>query len=325
MKELERMSDDNGFTTFQKEYNSKSKKIVHVLGTNLALFICILLPFLLVGFVWTDFGLPKISVLLISEGLVTVALFFIGEVLMMRVGSEGGKLDREYLSEQNAFATILASVNKIGTMLLPMFCEWQIDVEYEHAVTARLRQLRMTKTEWESIKDMGYKELVKKYGRKKASKICALNRLEPIELNESVLLYDNADTTRGGVPMSGEEFIKKKSHSAEMVLSIIFCGLLTISVAITLTSDISFARVIYTVFRVVTLLYRMAVGYSVGAKAYNTVEVRRLQAKSNYFRKYIRFVEDKTYLKLGDKYGNTDCFEQDEDAEEPTETPIATD
>lgn len=323
MKELETMTEDSGFTTFQKQYNSKSKQIVHVLGTNIALFICIILPFLLVGFVWTDFGFPKVSVHFISEGLVTIALFFIGEVMMMRVGSDGGKLDQDYISEKETFEEILSSVNKIGTMFIPVFCEWQIDVELEHAIAVRLRQIRMTRTEWESIKDMEFKELAKKYGRKRAMRIYALNRLEPMELDEGVLLFDKGDTSRGGVPISGEEFLKKKSHSAEMVLSAIFCGLLTISVAITLTSDFSVARVIYTIFKVITLLYRMAVGYGLGAQAYNTVEVKRLQAKSNYLRKYIRFVEDKTYLKLNGKYGDMECYQRDEEAERPvTQAPI---
>ena len=52
----------------------------------------------------------------------------------------------------------------------------------------------------------------------------------------------------------------------------------------------------------------MAKGYEIGAKAYNTVEVRLLESKCNYLRQYIRFVEDKTYLKLGDRYGDISCY-----------------
>jgi hypothetical protein len=181
----------------------------------------------------------------------------------------------------------------------------------EHATTARLRRLRMTRSDFEKLKDMDVKELRKKYGKGKAKKILELNALEPIELNEAVLLYDNSDISRGGVPISGYEYLRKKTHSAEMVISSIFCGLITISVAITLTTDISIARVLYTIFKVITLLFRMAVGYNLGTKAYNTVEVRRLQAKNNYLRKYVRFVEEKTYLKLGDKYGDLECYKDE--------------
>ena len=68
------------------------------------------------------------------------------------------------------------------------------------------------------------------------------------------------------------------------------------------------ARVIYTVFKLVILLFRMATGYGMGAKAFNTIEVRQIKAKCNYLRQYIMFIEDKIYLNLGDKYGDVKCF-----------------
>ena len=43
------------------------------------------------------------------------------------------------------------------------------------------------------------------------------------------------------------------------------------------------------------------------------IETRHLGAKSYYLRSYVRFVEDKTYLKLGDKYGDIECFIDTED------------
>ena len=98
-----------------------------------------------------------------------------------------------------------------------------------------------------------------------------------------------------------------------MIVACIFTGLLTVSVVVTLTSDITFARVIYTVFKLVMLLFRMAKGYDRGAWAYNTIEVRQLKAKSNYLRQYIKFIEDKLYLKLGDKYGDISALVNDED------------
>jgi hypothetical protein len=60
----------------------------------------------------------------------------------------------------------------------------------------------------------------------------------------------------------------------------------------------------YTIFKVVVLLFRMARGYERGARAYHTVETRQLQAKSHFLRLYKSFIDDKTYLKLGEKYGN---------------------
>jgi hypothetical protein len=311
MNELEMLPEKKDkWSAFQKKYNNTSKGVVSIVGANISLFICILLPLFLIGFIWTDFGAPVFGISLLSDGIVTVALFIIGEMMMMRVGADGGKLDAEYTEARKAFTTLAEDVNKLGTMLMMVFCEWQIDVEFNQAITARLRALRMTKEDWEKVKDMKYSDLCKIYGRKKAKDIHALNCLEPVELNEAILMYDDDSDAlaRGGVPISGEGYIQKKSRSPGLILTTAFTGLLTVSVAITLTSDLSFSRVMYTAFKLVVLLFRMAKGYDVGARAYNTVEVRRLQAKCGYLRRYKRFVNDKTYLKLGDQYGDIACY-----------------
>lgn len=316
MNELEILpGKKDKWSEFQKKYNSTSKGIVSLVGANISLFICILLPILLVGFIWTDFGAPEIGISLISDGIVTVALFTIGEVMMMRVGADGGKLDIEYTTARKDYTSLIAQVNDIGTMFMAIFCEWQIDLEMRQAITTRLRALRFTKEDWEQVKDWKYSELEQKYGHKKARSIVALNSLEPVELNEPILMFDDASDalTRGGVPISGEGYMKKKTHSLSMILTSIFTGLLTVSVAITLTSDISFSRVMYTAFKLIVLLFRMAKGYETGARAYNTVEVRQLKSKSSYLRSYIRFVNEKTYLKLGDKYGDIKCYLTEED------------
>ena len=317
MADLERIPEkENKLTNLQKNYNLTSKTLVHILSTNMTLFICILLPIFLIGFIWTDFGVPEFGVKFVSDGIVTVVLFVIGEIMMMRIGADGGKLDPEYKKAKGTFTKLIEEIrDNIGTMFMAVFCEWQIDVEMGNAVTTRLRQLRFSREEWERIKNMPYSELKDTYGKKKARKIVALNQLEPIELNEYILLYDDPHEGlgRGGVPLSGEAYLKKKTHSVEMVLSCLFTGLLTVSVAMTLTSDLSFARVMYTIFKLIVLIYRMAVGYGIGAKAYNTVEVRQLEVKSDYLRNYVRFVNNKTYLKIGNKYGDIKCFVDDED------------
>lgn len=315
MAELEKIPDKKDkLSDFQGKYNSSSKSIVHHLGTNIALYICCLIPLALIGFIWTDFGMPVVGLKFISEGIVTVALFIIGEVMMMSIGSNGGKLDPEYINARNEFKSLLREVEKVGTLLLGVFCEWQIDVELDQAITARCRPLHITRAKWDELKDKPFSELKQKYGRKKAKRIIALTRLEPVEINEALLLYDNTDDlTRGGVPISGAGYLRSKMRSPEMVLGCIFAGLLTISVAIAMTQDVSMARVIYTLFKLIILLYRMASGYAMGAKAFNTIEVRQIRAKCNYLRQYIMFVEDKIYINLEEeKYGNVKCFVSEE-------------
>lgn len=325
MSDLETMQPKKKWTDYQKDYNISSKAFVHILGTNISLFVCLMIPVLLIGFIWTDFGMPTVDIRFITEGIITVTLFVIGELMMMRVGASGGKLDTEYVNAKTDFDSLVKAAQDIGTMFMAVFCEWQIDVEMEQAIAIRLRYLHLTPKVWEEVKDLPYKELRKKYGHKRAKKIIELKQLEPVELNDAILLYNGNDVfARGGVPISGEEFIYKKSHSAGLIVSSIFTGLLSVSIALTLTSDITFARVMYTACKLIVLLFRMAQGYNTGAKAYNTVEVKQLQSKNNYLRQYIRFVKDKIYLKFGDKYGDISYLVEDTPTETPTVTPTCT-
>ena len=309
MEELERIEQaTDKVADFQKKYNVSQKKISYIIGKNLTLFVCMLIPLLLIGFVWTDFGAIVLSTKMLADGALTVALFVVGEIMMTRLGTDGGKMDTDYISAKGEFDSAAAKVAEIGTMLLGVFCDWQTDLEMEQATHFRLRLLRMTPKMWDEVKNLSPAELEARFGKQRAKKMMEIINLKPIELNEAILLYNGEYTARGGVPESGEAYIRQKKHIIGTVLACIFTGLLTVTVVVTLTTDITLARVIYTVFKLTMLLFRMAKGYDRGARAYNTVEVRQLKAKTNYLRQYVRFIEDKLYLKLGDKYGDISCF-----------------
>ena len=309
MADLERIEMKLDKTTdFQRSYNTFSKSFAYILGKNLTLFICILVPFLLIGSVWTEFGPVAIGPKLISDGIMTVSLFVVGEVMMTRLGADGGKLDSDYLQAKEVFNELAAKVGEIGKFLIGAYCDWQIDLEMIQAVNSRLRILRINPSEWDEIKEMPREELEKRYGKVKARSITEIKNLKPIELNEAILLYDGDRTARGGVPLSAEEYLKSKRHFIETLIACIFTGLLTVTVVVTLTQDITFARVLYTLFKLIMLLFRMAKGYDRGARAYNTIEVRQYMARSNYLRQYITFVRDKIYLNLEDKYGDIAQF-----------------
>lgn len=309
MNELERIDQaTDKVADLQKKYNISQKKIAYIIGKNLTLFVCMLLPLLLVGFVWVDLGAIVLGPKMLSDGLLTVALFVCGEVMMTRLGSDGGRLDESFISAKNEFETTVTKVSEIGSMLLGAFCDWQIDLEMEQAINYRLKMLRMTPKMWDEVKNLSPDDLKARFGKIKAKRLMDIINLKPIELNEAILLYNGEYTARGGVPESGEAYIHKKRHMIGTVISCIFTGLLTVTVVVTLTADVTLARVVYTVFKLTFLLFRMAKGYDRGARAYNTVEVRQLKAKTNYLKQYIKFVEDKMYLKLGDKYGDFSCL-----------------
>lgn len=305
-------------TGFQKQYNVTQKKITSIIGRNLTLFVCMLIPLLMVGFIWTEFGAIIFQKRMLIDGLVTVSLFICGETMMIRLGTEGGKLDLDYISAKSDFEKIVTKVMETGSMLLGVFCDWQIDLELEQAVHHRLKMLRMTPKMWDDIKNLRPDELESRFGKKRAKKMIEILNLQPIELNEAILLYNGEYEARGGIPESGDAYIRKKRHIIGTVIACLFTGLLTVTVVFTLTSDITLARVIYTVFKLTMLLFRMAKGYDRGARAYNTVEVRQYRAKTNYLKQYVKFIEDKIYLNLGDKYGDISQFVGAEIKEEET-------
>jgi hypothetical protein len=293
---------------FQKRYNVRAKGLATIIGKNLTLFVCMLVPFLLIGFIWTDFGPVEIGPRLLSDGVLTVSLFVVGEVMMTRLGADGGKLDTEYIKSKDEYDELVRKVGEVGALLMGIFCAWQIDLEMEQAIHSRLRILRIPPKVWIEIKDLPRAELERMYGKAKAKKILEIRELKPIELNEAILLYDGDRSGRGGVPISAEEYLKSRSHFIKTFIACVFTGLLTVTVAVTLTQDITFARVIYTIFKLVMLIFRMAKGYDRGARAYNTIEVRQYKARSNYLRAYVKFVTDKIYLKVGDRYGDVSSF-----------------
>ncbi len=309
MADLERLEMSLDKTTdFQKRYNITSKGFAYIVGKNLTLFICMLVPFLLIGFVWTDFGPVAVGPKLLSDGILTVALFVVGEVMMTKLGSDGGKLDGEYIKAKSEYDDLVIKVGEVGSLLMGVFCDWQIDLEMRQAVNTRLRVLRMTPAMWNEVKDLPYEELERRFGRSKAKKLVEIRTLKPIELNEAILLYDGDKSARGGVPVSAEDYLKSRTHFIKTLIACIFTGLLTVTVVVTLTQDITFARVLYTLFKLVMLLFRMAKGYDRGARAYNTIEVKQYRARSNYLRQYITFIRDKIYLKIEDKYGDIAQF-----------------
>ena len=192
----------------QRKYNVKSKNFAYILGKNLTLFICMLVPLLMIGFVWTDFGEIIISTKMISDGVLTVMLFAVGEMMMTRLGSDGGRLDAEYIDAKAEYDGLTADVGRIGTILMGVFCDWQIDVEMQQAIQFRLRMQRLTPKMWDEVKDLSEEELKEKFGNKRGRELAKINKLEPIELNEAILLYNGEYASRGGVPISGDAYLK---------------------------------------------------------------------------------------------------------------------
>ena len=290
----------------QKAHNKRSKDIAKIFGANLTLYICIMIPAILIGFIWTDANLPKIGWALLGDGVLTVFLFFLAEYSMIQLGISGGKLDDDYIKYHNEYLDLTRTVRKMGTSLMYPFCDWQIDVEYNTAVKERLRAAKIPYKEWEECySKMSVEELKNALGVKKSAQVAVINALEHIELTPDMILTDGRKKrSRGGIAESGEDYIDRKKKSWQHILIGAFTAMFTISVALTLTQDISFTRILYTLIKLTALMFRMASGYNAGAKAYNTVEVEHIQSKLALEYSYIEYLDKKLYLNFGDKYGD---------------------
>ena len=287
-----------------KDRNVRQKNIAKTIGQNLSLYICIMIPALLVGLIWTEASLPTLGWNLLGDGLLTVALFVIGERSMLNVGITGGKLDDEYLETRKAFRAIVERVKSIGILMLEPFCDWQIDCELVRAKKTRLRRIGVKWDEYlEKYDGHTFDELKGMVGLEKATKIAEINRLKPIELHPDLLLSEGfGSRDRRDIPEGAEAYIEKKRYGKLGIAVSAVTALCTVAVSLSLTKDITLARVLYTVVKLIALMYRMTKGYNNGAKAYNTMQVRHLSAKIEYLGEYAEFMDKKIYLQIADKY-----------------------
>lgn len=286
----------------QKRYNTVSKNLSHAIGSNIIVFTCLLIPILMIGFIWTEFGELIFSTHMIADGVIMAMLLITGHTFALKLGKDGGKLDEEYIKAKNAYAQLIEDVHIVGTLFMNVFCEWQIDVEYDEAIHIRMADLKLTKKDWDTVKDMSKSDLKKRYGKRRGKKLYNLQTLQHIELNEAILLYDGGGFGRGGVTPSAEESLHDRKYWWSLTVVTVLTSLITISCVLTVTEDISLAKVVYTLFKLVLLLVQMARGYEKGAHSYNTIEVMHLKSKSVYLREYLYFMKNDIYHRLPEKY-----------------------
>lgn len=287
-----------------KEHNKRQKTMMRVIGENLASYACVLIFILLIGFIWTDVGIFVDLTSFLTDALVTVVLFILADVCMAKNGAIGGRLDEDYVKLHGEYLSLRQTVREMGIAMMDAFCDWQIDVEYEFYLR---KQCKALKIDYEVFKEryacMTLEELKRELSFDRATKVFALTQIKRIELTPDILLTDGKmRETRGNIPESGEEYVERHTTGYQHILTTAIFGIVAAVPVFTLTQDVSVGRVIYTVFKLAMMSYRMYQGYSRGAKAYNTVEPKHLEAKIKYLYLYIEFLQKKIYLSLAGKY-----------------------
>lgn len=310
----------------QREYNRRQKSFAKVVGENLASYALLMILALLIGFIWTDVGLFTSLGSFIGDAVVTVILYILADICASHIGEKGGKLDDDYVNDHIEYLNLRENVRKRGITLMDPFCDWQVDVEYEYYIRKRCKELKIDYKEFmaeyfgkslEELQEIFPIETVRDKDTKgkifgtlrnakissKAAKVFSLNQIKPIELTPDILMTDGkVRNLRGGVPMPGEEYIEKHTTGPKHIVLTALFAIVAAIPTFSLIQNISVGMVIYTLFKITLMLYRMYQGYSRGAKGFNSVEPKHLQAKIKYLYLYLEFLDKKIYLELADKY-----------------------
>jgi hypothetical protein len=318
----------------QKERNVNQKKFAKTIGENFATFALLAIIALMVGFIWTEARIFTNWTKFIGDAVVTVTLYILADVCSAHLGSQGGKLDDDYIKCHNEYLKLRETVRGAGIVMMDMFCDWQIDVEYEYYLRRRCKDMKidykeyidnyhgktleelqqlfpLEKTSKESEHPGFWKKLkTKLFGgirnaktSSKAAKVFALNQIDHIELTPDMLMTDGSvKNRRGGIGIGGEEYIKNNTVGWKHILITAIFAIVAAIPVFTLVDEFSVAMLIYTVFKIALMLYRMYTGWSRGSKGYNTVEPKFLQNKIKYLYLYLEFLDKKIYKELEDRY-----------------------
>ena len=310
----------------QKEYNRRQKRFAKTIGENFAAYALLAIIALMIGSIWTEAGIFTDWNRFIGDALVTIVLYVLADVCASHIGTEGGKLDDEYIRCHEEYLTLRETVRKAGIVPMDAFCDWQIDVEYEYYIRKRCKELKIAYKEYkelyegksieelarlfplESVKGSDTKGKVLGTVRNakisdKAIKVFELSRIKRIELTPDILMTDGkVRNKRGGVSISGEEYVENHTIGKKHILVTALFAIVAAVPVFTLVQDITWGMIVYTIFKVALMLFRMYSGYSRGSKAYHSVDPVHIQSKIKYLCLYLEFIEKKIYLELADKY-----------------------
>lgn len=295
-----------------KEYNKKQRSIMKTVGENMASFGCILIVVMFVGYIWTDMKLQIFSERMLCDALASIVSFILIEDLMSHNGVRCGKLYDDYISVCKAYNALKDEVIALGVGKLDDFCEAQINREYEHYLRRKCKEFKIDYDEYvnELSKMSPYELRFSVRNKVTLYRIISLSKIEPIELTPDMLLMTDIGEhrQRGGIGISAQVYIKKKTRGAFNVIATIITCIFSASIAFMANEGASWGLVMYTLLKLALLTWRMYKGYNAGARAYNTIEVRHMQDKMLYLNLYKEFLKKE---RAGDGYvKETNQFEQ---------------
>lgn len=329
-----------------KEHNERQKKMAKTIGENFATFSLVAIVMLMIGSIWSEVGIFSNWKRFLGDALVTVVLYIMADISATYIGTQGGKLDDGYIKNHEEYLSLREKVRNSGITLMSAFCDWQIDIEYEFYLRKRCKKAKIDYKEYmekyhgktleelatmfplESVKSGKAFDKAKGIFKNaktsdKAIKIFELSMIQPIELTPDILMTDGmVRNKRGNVGMSGEEYVEKHSIGKTHIAITAIVAIIAAVPTFTLVQEFSVGAIIYTIFKICMLLFRMHSGYSQGAKAFNSVEIAHIQDKVRYLVMYLEFINNKTYLNINDKYDIVNLLGDEGNAEDKRQDEI---
>ncbi len=278
----------------QADRAGKVKGLVHTFARNLMSYLCMVAPIAVVGAVWFDMQ-PVVAMRKIYGGLPLVLIFVMAEMAMMDLGRDAGKKDKELIDIHGEFKILREMVVTAGTEEIQVFLDEEIAKELE---SERKRACRVIKLDYavylSECAGKSKKELMSKFkSRILGAKIYAINMIKPIMLTEDMVLVDAPVThERRGIGLTGDEYCARKRGITSTVWSTASVFLLT-GVALGPMRQFSWSMVIYTVWALFILGYRMARGYKDGVVAFAEVQVKNYKDRMRVMERYLEWVGER--------------------------------
>lgn len=291
----------------QKIRNDRSKYWAAVIGQNMSLAVCLMIPAFLVTMIWTDFTWPTLGVSFGMNTIVTAVLFIWGESSAISVGIPSGKLDSGYEAIQKAFLKRKEEIKAKGILKMGVFCEWQVAEELTAAKKAMCRKLKIDwHTYLDEIAPLDEDALIAKYGKVKGKLYWRINAMEPIELTPEMILGEQQGGQRGGISQSADEYIAQQKYGRWSLVKSILPIVATVGTPFTFAPNVAWGTIVFAIYRLIAVLLRMKVGFDKGAKAYNTVEVKHRESQIYYMDRYDEFLGTQgLYEAAVARYGTT--------------------
>ncbi len=278
----------------QADRTGKFKDIMTSFAKNLIYYLCLMAPVAVVGVVWFDMK-PELAWRMVYGGIPLVIVFVMAERAMMDIGRDAGKVDRDLINTREIFRDLRKRAVEIGTTDMKQFVVEEIDTELEEARRAACRKLKLDYDVYlAECAGKTKNELKRKFGsRTRAAKVYAINLIRPIVLTVDMILSDTpTDRSRGGIGKTAEEYLDGKKGLKGTLWAIISVFLIT-GIAISPARAFSWEIVVYTIWALMLLFYRMARGYKNGVMAYASVQVRNYEDRTRYLEKYLEWMRVK--------------------------------